>query len=48
MPIWFNDNRDFGSIESGLLETGMNRQEVAGIMGDNWHRFYADNFTPAG
>ncbi|MEH6522395.1 membrane dipeptidase [Sulfitobacter sp.] len=48
MPIWFNDNRDFGNIENGLLETGMNQQEVTSIMGDNWHRFYADNFTPAG
>ncbi|MGB7244469.1 MAG: membrane dipeptidase [Sulfitobacter sp.] len=46
MPGWFNDNRDFGNIENGLLEVGMSRQEVAGIMGDNWHRFYRDNFTP--
>ena len=46
MPTWFNDNRDFDNIENGLKAVGMNAQEVAGIMGDNWHRFYAENFTP--
>ncbi len=46
MPSWFGDNRDFDNIENGLLATGMNATEVAGIMGDNWHRFYAANFTP--
>lgn len=46
MPTWFNDNRDFGNIESGLLDVGMNANEVAGVMGDNWHRFYAANFIP--
>jgi hypothetical protein len=30
------------------LAVGMNHDEVAGIMGDNWHRFYAKNFKPAG
>jgi len=46
MPTWFQDNRDFGNIESGLRAVGMNQDEVAGIMGRNWHRFYAKNFTP--
>ena len=46
MPSWFGDNRDFDNIESGLRAVGMNATEVAGIMGDNWHRFYAANFTP--
>lgn len=41
MPKWFQDNRDFGNIE-----VGMSADEVAGIMGGNWHRFYAENFTP--
>jgi membrane dipeptidase len=45
MPSWFNDNRDFGNIADGLRAVGMSDVEVAGIMGDNWHRFYADNFT---
>lgn len=47
MPDWFKDNRDFGNIESGLLETGMHKDEVEGIMGGNWYRFYADNFSPS-
>lgn len=46
MPDWFQDNRDFDKIESGLRATGLNSQEIAGIMGDNWHRFYADSFGP--
>ncbi len=47
MPAWFKDNRDFGKIETGLRATGLSETEVAGIMGDNWHRFYAENFVPA-
>ena len=47
MPDWFQDNRDFGNIAQGLREVGMNAEEVAGIMGGNWYRFYAANFTPA-
>jgi len=45
-PDWFRDNRDFGNIEDGLRATGMNEAELAGIMGRNWYRFYAENFTP--
>lgn len=47
MPDWFQDNRDFGNIANGLRAVGMNEAEVAGIMGLNWHRFYADSFRPA-
>jgi membrane dipeptidase len=47
MPDWFNDNRDFGNLETGLRAIGFNADEVAGLMGGNWHRFYAENFTPA-
>ena len=46
MPDWFQDNRDFGNIAAGLRATGLNETEVAGIMGDNWHRFYTESFTP--
>jgi len=46
MPAWFQDNRDFGNIESGLRAVGFSDAEVAGIMGDNWFRFYAENFPP--
>ncbi|MDB4222131.1 dipeptidase [Granulosicoccus sp.] len=46
MPEWFKDNRDFGNIEQGLRDVGMNVDEVSGIMGGNWYRFYAENFGP--
>lgn len=47
MPDWFRDNRDFGNIEEGLHGVGFSDAEVAGLMGDNWHRFFDENFTPA-
>ncbi|MEM7720874.1 MAG: membrane dipeptidase [Pseudomonadota bacterium] len=46
MPGWFQDNRDFGTIEAGLREVGMSEAEVAAIMGGNWYRFFADSFAP--
>ena len=46
MPDWFQDNRDFGNIEKGLRDIGMTADEVAGIMGGNWYRFFAENFGP--
>ena len=48
MPGWFNDNRDFGNIRKGLADVGMSGEEIDGIMGDNWFRFFEANFTPAG
>ncbi len=45
-PGWFRDNRDFGNIEAGLRTVGFSEKEVAGLMGDNWHRFFAENFGP--
>lgn len=47
MPSWFNDNRDFDNIQSGLCATGLSDADVTDIMGGNWYRFYADNFGPA-
>jgi membrane dipeptidase len=46
MPVWFNDNRDFGNLRDGLAATGLSTSEVDGIMGDNWLRFYDSNFGP--
>jgi len=46
MPSWFEDNRHFGNIENGLRATGLGDAEVAGIMGGNWYRFFAENFVP--
>ncbi len=48
MPSWYEDNRHFGNLEDGLKAIGMNPEEVTGIMGGNWYRFYAENFTPQG
>lgn len=48
MPGWFQDNRDFGTIEQGLRATGLSDEEVGGIMGKNWYRFFANNFGPQG
>ncbi len=46
MPSWFEDNRHFGNIETGLRAVGMSEAEVAAIMGGNWYRFFAENFGP--
>ena len=47
MPVWFQDNRHFAAIEAGLRATGLGPAEVAGIMGENWARFFAESFGPA-
>ncbi|GAA6181849.1 dipeptidase [Shimia sp. NS0008-38b] len=46
MPSWFQDNRHFGALETGLRDVGMTAQEVAAIMGGNWYRFFDENFGP--
>ena len=45
-PHWFEGNLHFGNIETGLKATGMNDEDVAGVMGENWLRFYDENFGP--
>ena len=47
MPEWFKDNRHFGNIATGLLEYGFSEADTAGVMGENWLRFYDNNFRPA-
>ena len=44
MPSWFEDNRDFNNIETGLRAAGLSDSDVAGVMGNNWLRFFDDNF----
>ncbi len=46
MPTWFQDNRHFGAIRDGLLATSLSSDEVDGIMGSNWLRFYEESFGP--
>jgi membrane dipeptidase len=48
MPHWFKDNRDFGNLERGLRDVGMNAEEIAAVMGKNWYRFFEENFVPQG
>jgi microsomal dipeptidase-like Zn-dependent dipeptidase len=46
MPEWFHDNREFGNVEKGLLEVGFDAADTAKIMGNNWLRFFDENFGP--
>ncbi len=46
-PEWFRDNRDFPNLEKGLAAAGFSADEVAGIVGGNWLRFYDESFGPA-
>ena len=46
MPTWFKDNRHFSNIEKGLKATGLSEKEVAGVMGENWLRFFDQSFGP--
>ncbi len=46
-PEFFKDNRDLEGIAAGLREVGFSLDEVSGIMGDNWLRFFDENFGPA-
>ena len=48
MPTWFQDNRDFGAIAQGLRSTGLAEEDITGIMGNNWYRFFAESFGPKG
>lgn len=45
-PEWFRDNRDFGNLTAGLRVAGFSEEDVAGIMGNNWLKFYDENFSP--
>ncbi|MEM9438846.1 MAG: membrane dipeptidase [Pseudomonadota bacterium] len=46
MPSWFRDNRDFDAIEACLRAVGLSDDDVAGIMGENWLRFFDESFGP--
>ena len=46
MPDWFGDNRDFGNIATGLRACGLSENDVAGVMGGNWARFFESSFAP--
>jgi len=44
MMDWYADNRHFGNIADGLAKTGLSSSEIDCIMGENWHRFFAESF----
>ena len=46
MPDWFEDNRHFGNVEQGLRDAGFSEADTAAIMGNNWLRFFDENFGP--
>jgi microsomal dipeptidase-like Zn-dependent dipeptidase len=41
-PEWFQDARGFNNIEKGLKKVGFNNEELYGILGNNWFKFYKD------
>ena len=46
MPEWFEDNRHFGNVERGLRAAGFSDADTAAVMGNNWLRFFDENFGP--
>tara|TARA_B100000401_G_scaffold420790_1_gene346531 strand:+ start:827 stop:1792 length:966 start_codon:yes stop_codon:yes gene_type:complete len=39
-PDWFIDARGFKNLEEGLKKIGFNKEDVEGILGNNWYNFY--------
>ncbi|MFT7584010.1 MAG: membrane dipeptidase [Cellvibrionaceae bacterium] len=37
---WFKTPLDFGVVEAGLRDVGFSAEETAGIMGENWLRYF--------
>ena len=44
MPSWFIDNRYFGAIAAELRQQGFSEKDTNAVMGENWLRFYDENF----
>ena len=42
-PEWFKDATGFNNLKDGLVNVGFNKEEVNGILGDNWFNFYKEN-----
>lgn len=45
-PDWFKDSRDFSVIASGLAGKGFAKADIDKVMGNNWLRFFDQNFGP--
>ena len=46
-PDFFQSNLDFGRLNEGLLKAGFAAKEAAGILGENWQKFFTHAFQPA-
>lgn len=46
-PDWFKTPADFPNIAAGLKEYGFHQDEIDGVMGGNWLRFFTESFQPA-
>ena len=46
MPDFYGGNADFPNLAKGLRKVGFSEEEVDGIMGENWLRFYEEGFKP--
>ena len=44
MPAWLQDNRDFDNVAAGLATVDFAPEEVDALMGENWLKFFDDNF----
>lgn len=44
MCDWFQDNRDLPGIRAGLVRAGLDAATADGVMGNNWHAFFARSF----
>jgi len=47
-PAWLRSPADLPNLTAGLLARGFSTDEVAGIMGGNWLRFFEAGFRPGG
>lgn len=45
-PEWFRSAADFPNLTEGLLGVGFSREDVSGLMGGNWLRFFEEGFSP--
>ena len=39
-PDWFIDASGFVNLEKGLSKVGFSKNEISGVLGDNWFNFY--------
>lgn len=45
-PVWFKDNRSLSGLAEGLSTAGFSQEDTGKILGNNWLRFFDENFGP--